>query len=624
MNGRLRLVESLLDRAEERKVAAHPIERGGRFIDCGICRAGGLRAGLDLARICLADLAEVDDRPRRGRRPAVPARAGRHRSSGAGLPGQPVCRLGDQRGEVLRDGLGADAGRRGPGADLRQDRPSRGAPTAVVGVLEARKPPPPAVVAKIAEACRVAPVGRDAAGRADGQPGGRAPGRRPIGRDGLAQARRSSASTCPASSSAHGTAPLPPVAARRPGRDRPDQRRDPLRRPRRPLRHRRRRQPGGDRPEGPLVRPRTTTASRSPRSSPATTTTSTPSIPTCSARPRSSSRTSRPAASTPSARWPRTSWSGRSSPELASRHGPRLAISEPNCDRRSGLRLRLARPGPPPRGRSGSDIAFEAVPFAGVIGRVGATGASVEAGGIDLARVDGVLVRMMPPGSLEQVVFRMDALHRLAARGRPGPEPAAGGRGGGRQVPDAGPARRGGAARAADLGGRIGRRRAGGVRGAGGRRRGQAAVRLGRAGAGPRLGPRAGPADVPDPRTAGGRALRPADVRHPGHDLRAFVLGGRVARRRSAATRPAGDWRTNVALGGRPERVPARRRRPSARPAARPGPSGRGWRGSTSCPTSIGASLVVLEVNAVPGWRALARATGIDVAAAILADLRGR
>ena len=31
---------------------------------------------------------------------------------------------------------------------------------------------------------------------------------------------------------------------------------------------------------------------------------------------------------------------------------------------------------------------------------------------------------------------------------------------------------------------------------------------------------------------------------------------------------------------------------------------------------------VVLEVNAVPGWRALARATGIDVAAAILESLR--
>ena len=32
--------------------------------------------------------------------------------------------------------------------------------------------------------------------------------------------------------------------------------------------------------------------------------------------------------------------------------------------------------------------------------------------------------------------------------------------------------------------------------------------------------------------------------------------------------------------------------------------------------------LVVLEVNAVPGWRALSRVTGIDIAAAILAALK--
>ena len=30
----------------------------------------------------------------------------------------------------------------------------------------------------------------------------------------------------------------------------------------------------------------------------------------------------------------------------------------------------------------------------------------------------------------------------------------------------------------------------------------------------------------------------------------------------------------------------------------------------------------VLEVNAVPGWKALGAATGVDVAAAILAELR--
>ena len=45
----LRLAESLLDRAEERKVAAHPIEKGGRYVDCGIDGprrpAGRARAG---------------------------------------------------------------------------------------------------------------------------------------------------------------------------------------------------------------------------------------------------------------------------------------------------------------------------------------------------------------------------------------------------------------------------------------------------------------------------------------------------------------------------------------------------------------------------------------------------
>src|SRR5213080_4768107 len=34
-----------------------------------------------------------------------------------------------------------------------------------------------------------------------------------------------------------------------------------------------------------------------------------------------------------------------------------------------------------------------------------------------LAAFDAVIVRTMPPGSLEQVVFRMDLLHRLQARG---------------------------------------------------------------------------------------------------------------------------------------------------------------------------------------------------------------
>jgi len=42
---------------------------------------------------------------------------------------------------------------------------------------------------------------------------------------------------------------------------------------------------------------------------------------------------------------------------------------------------------------------------------------SASSGEADLTAADVVLVRTMPPGSLEQVVFRMDLLGRLAARG---------------------------------------------------------------------------------------------------------------------------------------------------------------------------------------------------------------
>src|SRR6187399_2910901 len=37
----------------------------------------------------------------------------------------------------------------------------------------------------------------------------------------------------------------------------------------------------------------------------------------------------------------------------------------------------------------------------------------------ELDGFDAVIVRTMPPGSLEQVVFRMDRLHALAGRGIP-------------------------------------------------------------------------------------------------------------------------------------------------------------------------------------------------------------
>src|SRR5271163_3162393 len=53
------VVEALLPRAEELRVAIHPLDGGGRYIDFGIEMRGGLRAGVELARVCLSDLADV-------------------------------------------------------------------------------------------------------------------------------------------------------------------------------------------------------------------------------------------------------------------------------------------------------------------------------------------------------------------------------------------------------------------------------------------------------------------------------------------------------------------------------------------------------------------------------------
>src|SRR5690349_22883652 len=70
---------------------------------------------------------------------------------------------------------------------------------------------------------------------------------------------------------------------------------------------------------------------------------------------------------------------------------------------------------------AGSDFELTPLAFRQLIGRLGGDGNLAHeewAGGLELARVDAVLVRTMPPGSLEQVVFRMDVLGRLEARGK--------------------------------------------------------------------------------------------------------------------------------------------------------------------------------------------------------------
>jgi RimK family alpha-L-glutamate ligase len=229
----------------------------------------------------------------------------------------------------------------------------------------------------------------------------------------------------------------------------------------------------------------------------------------------------------------------------------------------------------------------------------------------DLAQYDAVVVRTMPPGSLEQVVFRMDLLHRIAARGvlvlnQPAAievcvdkylasarlEAA------GLRVPMTLVCQHAEAALEAfeQLGGDVVVKPLFGSEGRGMLR-------------------------VCDRETAW-RLFRTLErlqsvlyiqqfIRHPGWDLRVFLIGRRIvaAMRRHAQD----DWRTNVAQGGRAE--PAEVTTDVAELALRaaaavkaavvgvdllPGPDG-GW--------------YVLEVNAVPGWRTLAPVTGVDVAA---------
>jgi ribosomal protein S6--L-glutamate ligase len=264
-------------------------------------------------------------------------------------------------------------------------------------------------------------------------------------------------------------------------------------------------------------------------------------------------------------------------------------------------------------------VGLTPVPFASVTGRVGTGTPALAAGGVDLAAADGVLVRMMPPGTLEGVVFRMDALHRLVAAGVPVLNPPAAVEAAvdkylatarldaaGLPVPPTWCGESAEAAREAfeALGGDVVVKPLFGSEGRG-------LVRL-------------------TDRETAGRVFHALErigsvlylqkfVPNPGSDLRLFVLGGRVlgAIRRHA---PPGDWRANVAIGGRAEAfTPDGALVATALRAARA--VGARLAGVDILPGADGTSYVI-EVNAVPGWRALAAATGKDVAAAILADLR--
>jgi RimK family alpha-L-glutamate ligase len=110
-------------------------------------------------------------------------------------------------------------------------------------------------------------------------------------------------------------------------------------------------------------------------------------------------------------------------------------------------------------------------------------------------------------------------------------------------------------------------------------------------------------------------------VDHGGRDVRVFVVGGRVlaAIERRA---PDGQWRTNVSLGGaaRPFELSPAWEQLALRAAATIGAD---YAGVDLLPSRDG-TVFVLEVNGIPGWQGLKQATGIDVAGSIVEHLEAR
>lgn len=118
----------------------------------------------------------------------------------------------------------------------------------------------------------------------------------------------------------------------------------------------------------------------------------------------------------------------------------------------------------------------------------------------------------------------------------------------------------------------------------------------------------------------GGVAYIQEFVPHAGWDVRIVLVGDRAfAMRRLAAP---GEWRTNIACGGRGEAFkPTPEWTEMARRAANA--VGTEIAGVDLLPAADGR-VVVLEVNGVPGWRGLEAFTGQDVTGSVVSFLEGR
>jgi RimK family alpha-L-glutamate ligase len=108
-------------------------------------------------------------------------------------------------------------------------------------------------------------------------------------------------------------------------------------------------------------------------------------------------------------------------------------------------------------------------------------------------------------------------------------------------------------------------------------------------------------------------------IEHDGADIRAFVIGGRVI---GAIERKSPGWRTNLARGGTAR--PMTLSEPLATLAIRSAAAVGAEYAGVDLVTSRAGQTYVLEVNGIPGWRGFQEATGLDVAGELLEYLSAR
>jgi len=257
------------------------------------------------------------------------------------------------------------------------------------------------------------------------------------------------------------------------------------------------------------------------------------------------------------------------------------------------------------------------VPVTRMVGRI--DGAVAVAGGeVALEACDVVVVRGIPRGSLEQVVFRVDALHVLAAAGVRAVNPAPAIErtvdkflasallvGAGVPTPRTIACERADDALVAftDLGADV-------------------IVK-------PLFGSMGfGMARVDDPDVAQ-RVFRALEIEravyylqetipHDGVDIRAFVVGDRVI---GAIERVGEGWRANLARGARARAIALSDAQAElCVRAARV--VGADYAGVDLLRAADGREFV-LEVNGIPGWKGVEDATGVDVAGALVGLLEG-